>query len=143
MQLQQMHADDLPAAVTQRAYDGSVGAATDRDTLPPAGISVAACGAASAVEEGFDDPRVAAYGLATKTAAKEAAILQVVDRARGNHADAERVGAAAAALGPVLSDHAASGWRRVRKSSWPRLPLRIASSKPRGFRSPLRTAMLM
>ena len=96
------------AAVAQRAHERHVGAAGTVGILPRAGVAVAARRSQGAVEEALHLPGCAADSLAARGVTKAALVLQVVDRAHGDHADPERIVPALGTLGVVLADHDAA-----------------------------------
>ena len=59
---------------------------------------------------GFVFPQEEIDAMAAETVMEEFTILQVIDRARGNNADAKRVDATPAALSSILPDHSSSSW---------------------------------
>lgn len=124
--LEDANCDDLAFAGAERADDREVRSACEVDVVPSAGVGVASGCGADTVEEGFDDPGVAADRCAAEAVVPPAIVLDVVDAADGDGADAQGIIPAHEGRGEVLAEHGIdlSGMRR-----WPAqaLPVRSVS----------------
>src|SRR5271166_6134544 len=105
MQDEDADGDPVPPAIAERADERRVGSAGEIEVLPHPGLGIPACRGQSAVEEGFDDPGIAADGRAAVAVAPPSLILDVEDRADRDNTDAERIAPASAAVSEVLADH--------------------------------------
>ena len=85
--------------------DEAIAAPAANDVLPVPGVMVASRGGADPVQGAFDDPRISADPATSGTVMEEAAVLQVVNRTHGDHADAKWIGAAPAALSPTAGSY--------------------------------------
>jgi len=97
--------DGLAFAGAQRADDCDVGATGEVDVIPAAGVGIAPGCGADAIQEGFNDPRVPADRSTAEAVAPPAVILNVVDAADGNGADAQGIIPAHRGRGEVLAEH--------------------------------------